>query len=77
MGGINNSANYLSQGQLGAANSLISGRLAQDQALIGALTQGAGMFGSAFSGSPATAGVPVGNASYAPGSANARFASFY
>jgi hypothetical protein len=54
MGGINNSANYLSQGQLGAANSRISGRLASDQALIGALNKGAGMFGSAFS-QPATA----------------------
>jgi hypothetical protein len=76
MGGITNSANYLSQGQLGAANTRISGQLASDQALIGMINTGAGMFGSAFSGSPA-AGAPVGNASYAPGSANARFASFY
>jgi hypothetical protein len=71
MRGILDSANALSQGQLGAANSRISGQLASDQALIGALTQGAGMFGGAFSGRPG------GSAPMALGSSNNLYNTFY
>lgn len=71
MQGLTNSANALSQGQLGASNTLINGRLASDQALIGALTQGAGMFGGAFSGRPG------GSAPMALGSSNNLYNTFY
>jgi hypothetical protein len=71
MRGITDSANTMAQGQLGASNTLINARLAQDQALIGLLTQGAGMFGGAFSGRPG------GSAPMALGSSNNLYNTFY